>query len=98
MSLRRAFDVRLGDFSRPAQLFQFLSALLAQLFQRLLPFIFVGAQRLNDGLGDGEVAEPFMVGGDDVPGGVLGGGVRQGVGVGRLVLLPELPLLPVAGG
>src|ERR1700692_1740981 len=41
---------------------------LGQLAQRICPFGAMGLEGLDGGLGDGEIPEPLLVRGDDVPG------------------------------
>src|SRR3954447_15917492 len=54
-------------------------------------------ERLDDDPAHGPVAEPLAVGGDDVPGRLLGRGVRDRLLVGGLVVVPALALGEVAG-
>jgi hypothetical protein len=56
-----------------------------------------GFEGFEDDFGDGEVAEPLVVGGDDKPGGVLVGGAAEDVLVGVHVSGPEDALFEVEG-
>src|SRR5580765_789315 len=44
---------------------------LSQHAQRFVPLIAMGLERVDGGLGDGEIPEPLLVRGDDVPRRVL---------------------------
>src|SRR5580698_1089418 len=59
----------------------------------------------GDDLRDGEIAKPLVIGGDDVPGSVVGAGLAKDGFIGANVVVPEFALavvvfadLPVAGG
>ena len=57
-----------------------------------------GCEGVGDGAGDDEVAVPLLVGGHDVPGGVLGRAVVQGILERLLVIVPEGAFLYVRRG
>src|SRR6478672_2234733 len=52
--------------------------------------------RIGDDLGDGEIAKPFVVGGNDEPGRVLGAGLLHSTLVGGNVFRPQLAFRIVA--
>lgn len=79
-----------------AELFEFRPPDFSEVGEGFGPRGRVGAEGIGDGFEDAEVAEPLFVGGDDVPGGVGGGGFGEDVFVGGLVVVPEGALFPVA--
>src|SRR5438067_1178690 len=70
----------------------------AACFEVGAPLRGVGPQCVSQGLGDGQVAEPLVVGRHDVPGGGLGGAAREGFLIGGGVGVPGTSLDPVGGG
>jgi hypothetical protein len=65
---------------------------------RLWEFELQALHEVNDDGGDGEVAIPLVVGGDDEPRGMLAAGGREDVVVGVHVARPELALVNVSVG
>ena len=57
-----------------------------------------GVEGFENGAGDDEAGEPLVVGGDDVPGRMLGGGLLNHFFVSFLIILPEAALLNVGHG
>src|SRR5688572_30762584 len=57
-----------------------------------------GFHRFDDRLRDREVHGPLAVGGDHVPRGMWGGGLRDHLLVGRHVVVPTVALVDVVGG
>ena len=55
-------------------------------------------QRVHHDVGDGEMGEPLVIGGNDVPGRVRGAGVVDHVLVGGHVVVPAQPLVQVGLG
>ena len=69
--------------------------MLPQIIQGFHPFVAIGPHRFHDSLQNYVVAVPFVVRRHDEPGSLRLAASLEGVFVGRRVIVPILPLLPV---